>query len=157
MTISPAHGVAIIFVSRVSKSAVSSWKGFPISFITLYSFPTFSKNCSCARAVCSWCLTFSFAFLASDTILYSVARRLASGPPTIHLLSADGSSVTPIAPPSPLITAFARSYAWPMAMAENVRLDLKTTNLPDWNSWKTPGCVCSNDSMSLRWTGSHCA
>ena len=41
-------------------------------------------------------------------------------------LSTDASSVKSIAPPSPLITVFAFTCAWPMTMAYNVRLDLKT-------------------------------
>ena len=53
-----------------------------------------------------------------------------AGPATIHLLRADGSSVIPTAPPSPLITAFAYSCAWSIAMPEKYLLVLRMTNFP---------------------------
>ena len=56
----------------------------------------------------------------------TVTKNVTSGPVTIHLLSAAGSPVTPIAPPSALTTAFACSRAWSIIIGENCRLDLCT-------------------------------
>ena len=65
----------------------------------------------------------------------------------IHLLSAEGFTAMPIAPSSSSITAFAYSCARSMAMAETVRQDLKTINLPDWNHWKTSRCLCFKNNI----------
>ena len=59
-----------------------------------------------------WCLfVCTTVSLASEAISYWATIWLTSGPAIIHLLSAEGSSVTPMAPPSALMTALACSCA----------------------------------------------
>lgn len=63
----------------------------------------------------------------ADLSSYRSTRPLTSGPVTIHLRSADSSSVSIIATLLPLIGALSSSYAWSIARAENSLLDLWMT------------------------------
>ena len=111
----------------------------------------------CACGVCLWWTECSLVSLVCASISYRDTKRLTSGPATIHLRSADGSSVSPMAPPSALIVALACLWAWLRAKAEKCRLVLWTTKLPALNSCASCGCVLCSVSMSLRWIGSHLA
>ena len=68
----------------------------------------------------------SVPFFVVQAVSYCVIKHVTSGPVTIHLLSAAGSPITPNAPPSALMTAFACSRAWLIIFGENFRLDLST-------------------------------
>ena len=80
-------------------------EGITHVFKSLVSLPGFSRKPRCARTVCSWWLVFTVASLAPDAASDSKTKWLTSGPVTIHLVRADGSSVTPIAPPSPFLNS----------------------------------------------------
>jgi hypothetical protein len=65
---------------------------------------------------------------------------LISGPATIQRLNATGSSVKPIAPPSPFTIALFCSWAWSMAMLENLLSNFLTVKFPLSNSAYISGC-----------------
>ena len=148
-------GWARSFVSSEYKSWLSSWKELPRSCRDCDNLFILSRQVLCACGVRSWWTVCSLVSLVCASISYRDTKRLTSGPATIHLRSADGSSVSPLAPPSALIVALTCSWAWSMAKAEKCWLVLWTTKLPALNSCARCGCILSRVSMSLRWIGSH--
>lgn len=65
--------------------------------------------------------------------------RAISGPETIHRLNAIGFSVRPTAPPSPFTHALFCSWAWSIAIVENLLGVFFTVKFPLLNSINTFG------------------
>ena len=64
-----------------------------------------------------WCL-FVMVRMYNSLLGFGGSLVPTSGPAITHILSAEGSSVTPMAPPSALMTALACSCTWSIAIAE---------------------------------------
>ena len=146
---------AITFVSSVTRSPVSSNKGFPkSSYAAARDFTSLKKETW--KLLCSpWCLEFSFvpvsgAMPASNSLI-SLAI---SGPDSIHRQRAFGFSVKPTAPPSPFTIALFCSCAWSMAIDKKRLRVLFTVSSPFLNSEAICGTIWSSECMSHRWTGS---
>ena len=157
LTNSAVLGCTMVFESNVSRSFDSSGKGLPGSFISSNNFWILSEKDFWGWLLYSWCVISSFATLGRDANSYCDMSTLTSAPDTIYQLSAERSSVSPMALPSPFMTALAGSCAWLIVKAENSPLDLCTTKFPCWNSLKTSGWVCSKVTIYLRWMGSQLA
>ena len=113
---SAALGWAMSFVSNESRSLLSCLKWLPISVKTWNNLSTLSRKTCCTFGVCSWWFVCTRVSLASEAISYWATSWLTSGPAIIHLLSAEGSSVTPMAPP------LACSCAWSMICVQQMHL-----------------------------------
>ena len=152
-------GSTMSLLCKVTKSELLSKKGFPVSWITSASFDTSPLKFSWKPLLCSWWRSFDnlSSLMPSSDVSNSWMMRETSGPLTIHRLSAEGLSVSPTAPPSPLIIALFCSWAWSRAIFENERPDFCRTKWPFLNSsWVVVWTACVS-FMSLMWTVNHLA
>ena len=110
---------------------------------------TFSKKALWAPTAASWCLLSIRVSMVPDIASYAANRRLTSGRATIHLRSAAGSSVRPIAPRLPWLPLYSAHVPdqWPWRKSLFWTCDSMTKSTL-WKSLATSGCCSSRTIMS---------
>ena len=114
----PTHYSGLFLVSRVSKSTLSLRNVWPTSSNVVTNAFTSFLHIFWVLGFCSWCLFDVWDFRVWKLFSNSSNSRYISGPATIYLSSACGSSVNPTAPPSPFINLFICQWHWSIVIAE---------------------------------------
>lgn len=114
-----------------------------------------SKKVSCLVKIYSWCIIYCIIYpllavsIFPDSFSEAARKRVTFGTASIQHLNASGS-ITPTAPPSPLITELFCSWAWPIGMAENIFLWINAQQSSLCETLMTSGWSFSSDISTIQ-------
>lgn len=133
---------------------IGQMKGLPISLITeeflhcQRRFPVQSRSIHDALFTALF-IHYWPVSIFPDSFSLAARKRVTFGTASIQHLNASGS-ITPTAPPSPLITELFCSWAWPIGMAENIFLWINAQQSSLCETLMTSGWSFSSDISTIQ-------